>query len=124
MKLTKILAITSLFSLAAVGTAFAGAGSTSTFLDNGTGTVGTPSVGVKPSKNVTVIYKASTAAPPNTPGSLGYSIGAYHASGDKSFGSSSGDTKLFWTVGTGTAPVAAPETAGASAGYGAGWTSM
>lgn len=124
MKLTKIFAITSLFSLAVVGTAFAGAGSTTSFLDSGTITVGTPSVGVKPSKNVTVVYKASTATPPNTSGSIGYSIGAFHASGDKSFGSSSGDTKLFWSVGTGTAPVAAPESAGASAAYGAGWTSM
>jgi hypothetical protein len=119
MKLTKILPLASVLSLFSVS-AFAA----TAFNDTGTVTMGTPSVAVKPSKNVTVTYNPSTATVPSSNGALAYSIAAYHASGSKSFGSSSGDTKIFAMDGTGSTGVASPESASASADFGSGWTAL
>jgi hypothetical protein len=100
------------------------------FADNGTTTMGTPSMSLKPSKNVTVSYQSSvTQAQSGTnllPGVVAYSISSSHATGSKSFGSSSGDTKIFMKDGTGVSPETAPVKAGDSAsGYQAtGWTAM
>jgi len=121
MKLTRILPLASILSLAAAGSAFA---TGTAFTDTGTVTMGTPSMGVKPSKNVTVTYNPSTATVPSGNGALAYSIASYHASGSKSYGSSSGDTKIFATDGTGSTGVTSPETAGASANFGSGWTAL
>ena len=120
MKISRILPLASILSLVAAGSAFAG----TAFTDTGTVTMGTPSMGVKPSKNVTVTYNASTATVPSGNGALAYSIASYHASGSKSYGSSSGDTKIFAQDGTGSTGVASPETAGASANFGSGWTAL
>ena len=80
MKSLKYLAIAAILSLAAVGSAFAAAGSTTSFSDT-TSTVGTPAITVKVSKNVTVVYTASTAVSGN--GSVGYGITSAHSSGSK-----------------------------------------
>ena len=121
MKLTKIFSIASILSLAAAGSAFASLGSTTTFDDAGTTTTGTPSIGVKPSKNVSVQYTSSSVS--SGTGCVTYSISASHSSGTKSFGSSSGDTKIFMKDGTGAAPPAAPAS-GSSADFSGGWTAM
>jgi len=118
MKLSRILAIAAIFSLAAVGSAFA---ADKSFTDAGTDTAGTPSMGIKPSKNVTVYYKPSTTT--SGTGVISYSVSAYHSSGTKSFASSSGDTKIFMADGIGSAPPTAPA-AGSSAAFGTGWTAM
>jgi hypothetical protein len=120
MKLTRILPVASIFSLAAAGSALA----QTTFTDTGTVTMGTPSMSVKPSKNVTVIYTPSTSTVPSGNGALAYAIASFHASGSKSFGSSSGDTKIFATDGTGNTGLSSPEAAGASAGFSTGWTAL
>lgn len=119
MKMTRILAIAAIFSLSVAGSALA---SDTSFTDTGTVTVGAPSMGIKPSKNVTVVYTPG-ADMTGTAGVISYSIAAYHASGTKTFGSSSGDTKMFMKDGTGAAAPAAPA-AGVSAAFGSGWTAM
>lgn len=55
-------------------------------------------------------------------GGLGYSIAAYHASGTRTFGSTSGDAKIFWIDGTGTAAVTAPS--GTASGDFSSWTAL
>jgi hypothetical protein len=116
MKLKTVLSIAAIFSMTAVSSAFAVA----TFTDAGTDTIGTPSLGVKPSKNVKVLYEASSTT--SGTGVITYSVSAYHTSGTKTFGSSSGDTKIFMIDGIGSAPAGAPA-AGASANY-SSWTAM
>jgi hypothetical protein len=123
MKISTIFSLAAIFALASAGSVFAAAGSTTTFTDSGTVTVGAPTMGVKPSKNVYVTYKASTNTPPSGVGSLAYAIGTYHASGSKTFSSTSGDTKIFMQDGTNMTFPASPEAAGASADF-SGWTAM
>ena len=118
MKITKTLTIASILSLAAVGSAFADV----TFDDSATVTMGAPTMAVKPSKNVKVVYKPSTATTGN--GSVAYAISAAHSSGSKTFASSSGDTKIFMMDGTTNVGPASPEAAGATADFGAGWTPL
>jgi len=108
---SKILAFAGILVLAA-GTAFAG---TTTFNDTTT-TVGTPAASVKVSKNVQIKY-----TPEDT--GLTYSMTSFHTSGTKSYGTSSGDTKIFMKDSTSIeSPPAAPA-AGASADF-SSWTAM
>lgn len=93
MKLTKVLNIAAVLSLGAAGSAYAAASSAQTFTDAGTMTVGAPTVIIKPSKNVKVVYKASSDVAGN--GAAMYSISSFHSSGTKLYASSSGDTKIF-----------------------------
>ena len=129
--MTKIAAIIATLLLAASSAFAAGgtAGGNTQFGDLGTVTIGTPSMSLKPSKNVTVNYTSSATQAQsggvNLNGVVAYSISAYHATGSKSFGSSSGDTKIFMKDGTGVLPEVAPTVAGEScAGYQTGWTAM
>jgi hypothetical protein len=121
MKITKVLAIASILSLGAVGSAFAALGGTTSFTDTGTVTTGTPTMGLKPSKNVTVQYTSSATAVAT--GCATYSVSASHSSGTKSFASSSGDTKVFMKDGTALAPPTAPGV-GSSADFSSSWTAM
>jgi len=119
MKLTRILPVASILSLVGAASAFA-----TSFTDSGTVTTGTPSMGVKPSKNVTVTYNPSSAKVPSGNGALAYSIASFHASGSKSYASSSGDTKIFAQDGTGSTGVTSPESASSSADFSSGWTPL
>ncbi len=104
MKITKILSIASILSLAIAGSAFA------TTLNDTTQTVGTPGCSVKPSKNVTITYEPGVSMT-GTSGSVSYGIAAIHASGTKTFGSSSADTKMYMKDGISGNTVAAPTVA-------------
>lgn len=111
----KTLAIAATLSLFA-GSAFAA----TTFSDTGTTTLGTPAITIKPSKNVSIYYNsaATTGA-----GYGAYSIGSNHSSGSKTFGSSSGDQKIFMRDGTSAPSIAVPAVGG-TADFTSGWTSM
>jgi hypothetical protein len=85
---------------------------------DGTGkTLGsTKSTVVKGSKGVMVDFVADSAG-------QGYVLGAYHSSGTQTFGTSSGDTKVYKQDGTGvTIPSTAP-TGSNTANFSA-WTAM
>lgn len=110
MKILKVLAISSVVSLVGAAGAFA-----ATFTDAG-GTVGTPPASVKPSKGVTVKYTPEAAG-------ATYSITAMHGSGTKTYGSSSGDTKIFMKDTTTIADPPAAPAAGASADFST-WTAL
>jgi hypothetical protein len=115
MKITKILAIAGIISLAAAGTVLAANGTAVTFNDS-TSTVGTPAASVKVSKNVSVKYIPEAAG-------LTYSMSSFHTSGTKTYGTSSGDTKIYMMDSTAlTDPPDAPA-ANTSADF-ASWTSM
>ncbi len=127
--MTKIAAIIATLLLTA-GSAFAAAGDNLPFGDAGTTTIGTPSMSLKPSKNVTVNYRSSTvqviSGGVTLNGVVAYSVTSSHATGSKSFGSSSGDTKIFMMDGTGVLPPTAPTVAGDSCAdfQSPGWTAM
>lgn len=72
---------------------------------------------VKGSKNVYVDYAADTTA------GQGYVLGAYHGSGTKTYGSSSGDTKIYFKDGTAEAIPTTVPTGSESADY-SGWTAL
>ena len=111
----KSLAIAATLSLFA-GSAFAA----TTFTDTGTTTLGTPAITVKPSKNVNIYYDSATTT---GAGNGAYSIGSNHNSGSKTFGSSSGDQKIFMKDGTSAPSITVPAV-GASADFSSGWTAM
>ena len=84
---------------------------------DGTVTVGTTgAVAVKVSKGVSLAYDAETTG-------LGYSVGAYHSSGTKTFASSSGDSKIWFTDATGSDIPDAPSGTD-SADFSSGWTAL
>jgi hypothetical protein len=109
MKVNNVLAIAALISIASASSAFAQAAT----IINSAGAdlliAGSPSVTVKPSKNVFINYIIGTL---QAPGSATYAIQSHHASGTKTYASSSGDTKIFMTDDTNptgiTATAAAP----------------
>jgi len=104
MKINNVLAIAGGLSLIAASSAFAAA---TDFTDSGTVTAGTPTVNIKPSKNVTVRYLPSATT--SGSGCISYSIASQHSSGTKLYASSSGDTKIFMKDATAIAdPPAAP----------------
>lgn len=71
----------------------------------------------KPSTNVSMEYTGEAAG-------LGYIAGAYNSSGTKSYGASSGDTKIWVVDGTsGTLPSTAPAGT-ASVTWGSGWSAQ
>lgn len=72
---------------------------------------------IKGSKGVSVDYAADTTA------GQGYVLGAYHASGTKSYGSSSGDTKIYFKDGTAQAIPSTVPTGSQSADF-SSWTSL
>lgn len=118
MKLTKIFSITGILSLAAASSVLAAD------LTIGTGTT----VTIKPSKNVTVTYAAGadSVGPPAGTAASSYGIATIHASGTKTFGSTSGDTKIFMKDGiTGNTVTAPAVTNGVpAAGTFTGWSEM
>jgi len=111
---SKILAFAGILALAA-GTAFAADGTQVTFNDSTT-SVGTPAASVKVSKNVQIQYQPEAAG-------LTYSMTSFHTSGTKSYGTSSGDTKIFMKDSTAITDAPAAPAAGASADF-SGWTAM
>lgn len=74
----------------------------------------TDTLTVQLSNNVSMEYSAATNG-------LGYVVGAYHSSGTKTFGTSSGDAKIFYTDTTGATLPSAP-TGTASAAF--TWTAL
>lgn len=72
---------------------------------------------IKGSKGVSVDYAADTSA------GQGYVLGAYHASGTKSYGSSSGDTKIYFKDGTAQAIPSTVPTGSQSANF-SSWTAL
>lgn len=72
---------------------------------------------VKGSKGVSVNYAGDTTA------GQGYVLGAYHASGTKTYGSSSGDTKIFFKDGTAVSMPGTVPTGSNSADFSA-WTAL
>jgi len=111
---SKILAIAGILTLAA-GTAFAANGTTATF-DDSNSTVGSPAASVKVSKNVTIKYIPEAAG-------LTYSMTSFHSSGTKSYGTSSGDTKIFMKDSTTIETPPNAPAAGESAAF-SSWTAM
>lgn len=111
----KTLAIAAALTLCA-GSAFAA----TTFQDTGTTTLGTPAISIKPSKNVSIYYDSATTT---GAGYGAYSIGSNHSSGSKTFGSSSGDQKIFMKDGTSAPSIGVPAVGG-SANFSSGWTAM
>lgn len=92
----KIAIFTALMLALSFSSVFAATYSTAT--DNGVvdleDTVNTDNpLTLKMSNNVLVQYDAAASG-------LGYSIAAYHTSGTRTFGSSSGDASIFWFDGT------------------------
>lgn len=70
---------------------------------------------VKGSKGVTVTYDGAAQ---------GYVLGSYHTSGTQTFGSSSGDTKIFKSDGTNATLPSTIPTGSESATWGSGWAAM
>ena len=105
----KIFALMLIFSVASASAAFA------LTVTNQTGDVAVGTLTIKTSKNVYFYYKSALD---NT----GYSVSTYHNKGTKSFGSSSGDAKIYEFAETAkdcpTAPVGT-----ASADF-TGWSSL
>lgn len=115
MKKIAILAIV-MFALSSAS-AFAWTSGTYAAADaGGTLTVGSTSTAtVKLSKSVSLAYTSQTTG-------LGYSVGASHSSGTKSFASSSGDSKI-WTKDGLTQSVPAAPVGTSSAAF-SGWTAL
>lgn len=111
----KILVLAALFSLCA-SSAFA---AYTAYQDGAAVGSGTPTMTFKSSKSVQIEYTGGATANSQN---YSYVCGAYHSSGTKTFGSSSGDTKIFSTDTTGATLPSAPSTASASAGF--TWTAL
>lgn len=112
----KIVALT--LALALTITASAAFATEKAYSDTDT-TAATLTVGTlvfKLSKNVLMAYKSASDF-------TGYSIGAYHNKGTKTFASSSGDSKIFEAVITAKAIPAAP-VGTASADFSTGWSAL
>lgn len=69
-----------------------------------------------PSNNVYIDYAAGT-------GGVSYTAGSYHQTGNRTFATSSGDTKIYYKDGTAQAIPAAPASGSASANF-SGWTEL
>lgn len=122
MKLITTLTFAALLSLAAIATASASDALVALWTDaSGNGGYGTPPVNIKPSKNVSVAYFHSDAT--SGSGRLTCALSTWHASGTKTFATSSGDTKIYMVDSISQAAPAPPEAAGASADFSA-WTAM
>ena len=107
----KIFALMLVFSVASASAAFAAA----TTVSNQTGDVSVGTLIIKTSKNVYFYYKSASD---NT----GYAVSTYHNKGTKSFGSSSGDAKIYEFAETAKDCPAAP-VGTASADF-TGWSSL
>lgn len=75
---------------------------------------GTPALNVKTSKNVYVEY---TGGATSSGKNYSYVLGTYHGSGTKTYGSSSGDTKIFSAEGTAKTLPSAPADSSSSADF-------
>ena len=77
---------------------------------------GTSTTSFTPSNNVAIGYTAGAVG-------ISYSSGAYHTSGNRTFGTSSGDTKIYYQSNTAVAVPAAPPAVGSTADF-SGWTAQ
>ncbi|GEM_PF-6375976 len=107
----KIVILSAIIMVFSCGVAFAA-------YDADTKTCGTSpnSLDIQLSNKVSMEYTEAT-----TGDGLGYVIGASHSSGTRTYGSSSGDAKIFWTESLQATLPAAP-TGTASAGF--TWTAL
>ena len=81
-----------------------------------TGSAPSPVHTFKGSKNVKAYFGAGDG--------LDYTIATYHYSGNKTYGSSSFDQKIFTWAGTGKDPQGAPGDGVTDPGFGDSWTSL
>ena len=72
---------------------------------------------VKLSSKVSIDYDAETAG-------LAYAIATYHSSGVRTYGSSSGDAKIYYQDATAVAAPTAPTTADGTADFSGDWTAL
>lgn len=96
-----LLALSSVSVLAAPTEAGIAGTYTAPSVDGSINVGSTQKATVKLSKNVMLAYEGQATG-------LGYSVGSYHTSGTKSFASSSGDSKIWASDGTGIAIPDAP----------------
>lgn len=114
----KMIMLSIMALLLACGSAFADGSYAPS--SGGTLTLGsTVTVVVKPSANVYTYYQSG-----GTDG-IAYVLSTYHNKGTRSFGTSSGDSKIFYIDTTATNPPSAPTTADGTAEYSAdGWSPL
>ena len=116
-KMTALMAITALLGLAANASAFTQAYATGD--SNGSLTIGsTVKATLKLSANVNVGYDVETSSGK----SQGYGLNTWHSSGSKTYGTSSGDTRIFYVDSTNYTQTTAPA-AGATADF-SSWTAL
>lgn len=126
-----LVVLISTFSFAVVGVApsttwvFQEADGTITFPAD---TTNGPLLTLKPSANVAMAYDSS-----GTAAGIAYTVGAYHKSGVKIYGSSSGDAKIYMfdlgtppgdTAPTTKVPASTTVTVDGSTGWGDGWSAL
>jgi hypothetical protein len=119
----KVLALASIFSLSIAGSSFA-AVTWGTAAADGSFTIGNtangPQLVIKPSANVKLGYESTSG--------ISYSVGTYHSSGTKSYGTTNGDTRIYMyenvTQASAQVPPADPNTSAGTTTWGAGWTAM
>lgn len=132
MKL-KVLAIIAAFGLLAAGVAVAGNGVGTTWVAQDaagqviypSNTTNGPEITFKPSANVHMAYDCT--------GGTSYTVGSYHESGTKIYGTSSGDAKIYMfdtgaaigaTAPTTVIPAASTVSETGSNGWTAGWSAI
>lgn len=106
----KIAILTALFVAFSCGSALAGA------TDYVASTITKTGFEVQLSNKVEMNYWPESVG-------LGYSVAAFHTSGTKTFGSSSGDSKIFWILGIDSPTLPNAPSGTASAGFGS-WTAL
>jgi len=127
----KLLAIAALLTLSASAVyglndlAWTAPTSGAFVLGAGSGTPATPLLTIKPSANVYMAYKGGA----NPTAGTTYSLGTFHTSGSKLFGSSSVETNIFYydkgvAIGatTDVTPAIPDSTSIAAGAFAAGWT--
>ncbi|ORJ59126.1 hypothetical protein [Geothermobacter hydrogeniphilus] len=94
----KVLILLAILSLASASTGFAaytsGTNGSVTLANSIPSGSADPALTVQLSNNVQLNYLADTTA------GLGYILSTYHASGNRTYGSSSGDASIYWADGT------------------------
>jgi len=119
----KVLALAAIFTLCVSASSFA-AVTWGTANADGSFTIGNtangPQLIIKPSANVTLGYESTSG--------ISYSVGTYHSSGTKTYGTTNGDTRIYMYENTAQTsaqvPPADPNSNLGVTTWGAGWTAM
>ncbi len=106
----KVLVLSIMIILIVASTSFAA-------YETGTKTLGsTDTTTFTTSNNVYIDYTAGTNG-------VSYVAGSYHQTGTRTFGTSSGDTRIYWRDGTGQTLPSAPTTSSGTANW-TGWNAL